>query len=211
MGRETDFLDLYKDLGLHPDCSLPEFKQAYRRRLSVLHPDRPGDGSANPPEQLQRLTALYGAAMEFHRRHDRLPGAIQSRPVQVSPAQPPASAPVAPPRQRSRWWLALPLVACAIWLLWPESPKVESTMDSDPQVEATESGQPGAVPAHAIELGMAPDQVRAIEGEPVVISDDRWDYGPSWVRFENRKVAGWYSSVLHPLKTASPQNPQIRP
>jgi hypothetical protein len=55
-----------------------------------------------------------------------------------------------------------------------------------------------------IALGMDTDAVRAIEGDPMLVGENRWDYGPSWIRFENDKVVDWYSSPLHPLKTPSP-------
>lgn len=44
--------------------------------------------------------------------------------------------------------------------------------------------------------------VRTLEGEPVMISGQRWDYGPSWIRFEDDHVVDWYSSPLHSLKAA---------
>src|SRR3954467_14266745 len=74
---ETDFIDLYGKLRLQPDCTLAEFKQAYRRHVAAWHPDRRSTGRADviAAARLQRLTAQYGAAMEFHRRHGRLPGA----------------------------------------------------------------------------------------------------------------------------------------
>jgi hypothetical protein len=50
--------------------------------------------------------------------------------------------------------------------------------------------------------GMGEDAVRAAEGEPLIMSDGRWEYGPSWVRFEGHKVVDWYSSPLRPLKSA---------
>jgi hypothetical protein len=74
---ETDFLDLYGKLRLEPSCTLAEFKQAYRRHVAAWHPDRRRGSRADAlaAARLQRLTAQYSAAMEFHRRHGRLPGA----------------------------------------------------------------------------------------------------------------------------------------
>jgi DnaJ-class molecular chaperone len=77
MSGDTDFLTLYQELGLAPGVSsLDEFKQAYRRRVVQLHPDR----RVNTPDaadeaRLQRLTQLYGAAIAFEQRYGRLPGA----------------------------------------------------------------------------------------------------------------------------------------
>jgi hypothetical protein len=71
------FIDLYGKLRLEPNCSLAEFKQAYRRHVAAWHPDRRRGSRADAlaAARLQRLTAQYSAAMEFHRRHGRLPGA----------------------------------------------------------------------------------------------------------------------------------------
>ncbi|MEO6967034.1 MAG: J domain-containing protein [Rhodanobacteraceae bacterium] len=69
---------LYHELELNPGaCGLSELKQAYRRRVVQLHPDRRADeqSKAPDPERLQRLTALYSAAIAFERRYGRLPGA----------------------------------------------------------------------------------------------------------------------------------------
>jgi hypothetical protein len=108
VARDTDFLELYRNLGLNPDCGLIEFKQAYRRRLAVLHPDRQTAATRTSPAELQRLTAMYGAAMEFQRRHGRLPGAPQARPARsVKPGRSSRPAITAAPNGRSRRMLVL--------------------------------------------------------------------------------------------------------
>ena len=219
MARETDFLDLYKILGLNPGCGLAEFKQAYRRRVAVLHPDRrtADQVSVIAAERLQQLTALYGAAMEFERRHGRLPGAPPARPPPPE-ASPPSVAHAAiaePPRRRRRvrWWLAAPAaLACVLWLLWDFGWFSGST-DSDTATTAAQpapannspAGQRATVQPSNVELGMDADAVRAIEGDPVLTGEDRWEYGPSWIRFEEGKVVDWYSSPLRPLKTTTEQ------
>lgn len=85
MADETDFIDLYGKLRLEPNCSLAEFKQAYRRHVAAWHPDRRRGSRADAlaAARLQRLTAQYSAAMEFHRRHGRLPGAVAAPRVSV--------------------------------------------------------------------------------------------------------------------------------
>jgi curved DNA-binding protein CbpA len=82
---ETDFLDLYSKLRLEPNCTLADFKQAYRRHVAAWHPDRRRGSRADAlaAGRLQRLTAQYSAAMEFHRRHGRLPGAVSPPRVSV--------------------------------------------------------------------------------------------------------------------------------
>lgn len=58
---------------------------------------------------------------------------------------------------------------------------------------------------------MDPETVRTLEGEPVMINGERWDYGPSWIRFEDHQVVDWYSSQLRPLKARrSPTDPVER-
>lgn len=215
MARETDFLDLYKILGLNPGCGLAEFKHAYRRRVAVLHPDRrAGEHTdAVAAERLQQLTALYGAAMEFERRHGRLPGASPVRPLRTettSPAAPPLST-THPPPPRSRWLLvASTAIVCIVWLLrgseWlPGSDKTETAAVTSP-LPASGGDMPnrrGSIPSPMLKLGMDADVVRSIEGNPELSGGDLWEYGPSWIRFENGKMVDWYSSPLHPLKTTT--------
>lgn len=147
MADETDFLDLYGKLRLEPNCSLAEFKQAYRRHVAAWHPDRRRGSRADAlaAARLQRLTAQYGAAMEFHRRHGRLPGAVSSPRVSVvvpstetveyaegeMPATPASAStsfdgqgrfeesPVRAWRTRWLWLAALVVVAVIAWSLIP--------------------------------------------------------------------------------------------
>jgi hypothetical protein len=220
---ETDFLDLYGKLRLEPGCSLEDFKQAYRRHVAMWHPDRRRRGSRADmlaAARLQRLTAQYGAAMDFHRRHGRLPGApMVARIVETPPAetqefgpvaagQPTPTAETAParPPQRSlstRWWLAIvaTAVGIAVWSMWPatEPSDVDAT---EPQ--AVSHVHENTYAAHAtLSLGMTADEVIAIEGEPTRRTEERWEYGPSWVRFENEALADWYSSPLRALHVPS--------
>jgi len=96
MAVGTDFLLLYKELRIKPGCGLGEFRQAYRRRVGELHPDRVQhhlyeDAAA----RLSNLNAMYASAMEFHKQHGRLPGEAsvyrpdprpQTTPPQAGPA-----------------------------------------------------------------------------------------------------------------------------
>ncbi|HEU4773624.1 MAG TPA: J domain-containing protein [Lysobacter sp.] len=76
-----DFVKLYAELGLQPDCSLDELKLAYRRRVAELHPDRLGPDaiSADSHQRLSNLIASYRASLRFHRQYGRLPGCNHSR------------------------------------------------------------------------------------------------------------------------------------
>jgi hypothetical protein len=218
VAAEIDFLMLYKILGLNADCELDEFKLAYRRRVAVLHPDRRPDG-ANAEvatERLRQLTTLYGSAMAFQRQHGRLPGAAApprlaagggragtdrppsrgNDPVQ-RPAREPKGAGFSP-----RWLIVL-VFAALVWLLWPRertTPESSTTTAVIAYVGDDSAPQGATPPAPAIALGMGPDAIRAIEGPPgAIVSGERWEYGPSWIRFENNKVVDWYSSPQRPL------------
>lgn len=224
MADETDFLDLYARLRLEPGCTLAEFKQAYRRHVAQWHPDRRTGSRADAlaAARLQRLTKQYGAAMEFHRRHGRLPGAPLPPRVAAAAPEPDivvrdgasaatvtAAAQAIPARALpGRWWLLVAVVGVAVlvWSLVPAgAPGADEGADmSVPRADATR--QPASrmtSPARGIALGMSEEDVIAIEGEPTQRNDDRWEYGPSWVRFENHGVADWYSSPLRGLHADS--------
>ncbi|WP_267221816.1 J domain-containing protein [Dyella silvae] len=140
MANETDFLDMYRTLGLRPGCSLPVFKQAYRRQVARMHPDRQG-GTSDPATaaRLQRLISQYDAAMVFQREHGRLPGAMP----QVRFSVPEASAPVfqapAAPRTTRKWravlvFVLLVVIVALAWQYINEAPVPEpSNASSDTQ------------------------------------------------------------------------------
>jgi hypothetical protein len=157
---ETDFLDLYGKLRLEPNCSLADFKQAYRRNVAAWHPDRRRGSRADAlaAARLQRLTAQYSAAMEFHRRHGRLPGAVAATRMTVvttsveadtlnesdTPATPASASPEDDERSedtplrawRTRWlWLAaLVIVAVIAWSLIPVGGPDEDEASTDTPV-----------------------------------------------------------------------------
>lgn len=221
MAHETDFLDLYGKLRLEPGCSLEEFKQAYRRNVALWHPDRRRGSRADvlAAARLQRLTAQYGAAMDFYRRHGRLPGApMPARTVDakvvnadvedIAPAAEPqpAAASVVPsiaaPRGLPlRLWLAAVLlgVGAVVWSMWPDG----YVADTEDEPRIPTAAHVDHTPVVLVALGMTTDEVIAIEGEPTRRADDRWEYGPSWVRFEDDQVVDWYSSPLRTLHVGS--------
>lgn len=74
-----DFAALYRELGVDARCSPAELRAAWRRRVSKLHPDL--GGSAEDTGRLQELNRLYDAAVEFHGRFGRMPGAASAAPA----------------------------------------------------------------------------------------------------------------------------------
>lgn len=202
MAGDTDFLALYQDLGLRADCTPQDLKTAYRKRVGELRPDRsPHD--AHALRALQHLNARYESAIAFERRHGRLPGTPVPATGAARSAAGAAAAP-APARQGRRTGLiavAAALGALATWA-WHDAGETRS---SPPRAGLSASAVlplPSTSMRSTISLGSPEDRVRAIHGEPVGGSDDRWEYGPSWVAFRCGVVVDWYSSPLRPLKVA---------
>lgn len=132
---EVDFHSLYSELRVQPDCSLDDFKRAYRRRVAELHPDRHGDQAVRPDMpgmSLPDLTLRYSQAMQFFRAHGRLPGSppprVQVRTTHLARPPRPHVAPAtgespgfANVSQRS-WLVLLVLLAIAAYLVFSSPP-----------------------------------------------------------------------------------------
>lgn len=96
-------------------------------------------------------------------------------------------------------------IAIAV-LLWPpaEAPRSVAS-DSEPTPISTAGAPPPANAtllgrrAERIGIGLSPAEVERLAGPPMFRSDDRWEYGPSEIRFTDGKTSGWYSSPLRPL------------
>lgn len=199
---ETAFFALYEELGLDARCSLEDFKQAYRRLASQLHPDRVGAGA--DMQRLQRLNALYDNALEFHQVHGRLPGTLPlPRPLASVTTGTIEPAPAEPGR-RHRWLLA-GLCLLALLLYWLGLGMRHGDAPTLDPVGPGDSVAPGLLRPQVpnLALGMDAALARSILGNPDEESTLRWDYGPSWVEFQCGKVIGWYSSPLRPLRVES--------
>jgi hypothetical protein len=215
MANDTDFLSLYQELGVHPDNGLPALRQAYRRRVSQLHPDRRAD-AIGTMRNLQRLNTLYSAAVEFEQRHGRLPGSAQTVPLRPStPARPILVMPGATHDtvSRRRWHLRILPIGIVGLLALLYARFDEPVAPDDPVVvadhrEAMRSPMPPPR-AEMLDLGMEASDVLEIEGEPISRSSSLWEYGPSWIGFECELVSDWYSSPMRPLKVAT-QRPKPR-
>jgi hypothetical protein len=209
MAEDTDFVALYDELGLDAECTMADFKRAYRRRVAQLHPDHPD----NSPDisRLQRLNRLYAAAIEFQRAHGRLPGALMTTRIEMpgdalfASGDTPAHDDSSLSGSRSYWRYVL-LVAVLGLVLYGLSVQEPATTMPDALVEPTDAPRQDLqrpVSEKLLAIGMDGKQVRRIQGEPFNSHEQRWEYGPSWILFDCGKVVDWYSSPLHPLRVRS--------
>lgn len=210
-----DFASLYQQLGLHPGCSLEELKRAYRVRVAELHPDRHVDqaDSSEAHLALTQLTALYSGAIRFHRIHGRLPGAAP-RPASSTRARPEAasashathaasaSRPSVPSREPAPGATpkiavvsVLALVVVLVVLHWSDT-GIDKPVPNGAVADAS-AGVPH------LELGMLEADVIAIQGAPVRVQDGVWNYGSSWVRFEDGHLVDWASEPPNRLRAAT--------
>ncbi len=217
MTDQTDFTSLYRELGIDPDCSVDDFRLAYRRRVAELHPDR---GIASGEDDLKDLNLRYAAALEFHRHYGRLPGAVPPPfvPRRTVAQELPQSAgdpfvteaPVARRPSRVVVYGMLLLAILLVW--WWSSPDTESPGSGNAAV-VDRTRETAAATAMRLLPGMSPGEVLALHGEPIDQGYDgtQWMYGPSWIRFRCARVVDWYSSPLQPLKASGsrPDNAEL--
>ncbi len=221
-----DFSQLYSLLGLEPNCSLEELKHVYRKRVAELHPDRNSPDASNTEgnDQLATLIRLYRMAVQFHELHGRLPGSTateaamsrQGSAASRTRASPPVlprtrhATPESTPIPAGHWWLLLGLACLIGYLVFSAFPGKDSTSASSPASGMHPSTAPdttghGRGPALVL-AGMDADAVLSIQGAPSRISGDVWEYGPSWLRFEDGRLVEWHSSPLYRLKTSTPRS-----
>lgn len=213
---QTDFLALYRELGIEPDCTVDEMRLAYRRRVADLHPDRVG---AAGEDALKTLNLRYAAALDFHRHHGRLPGAAPTTRV-ARPALKPAgraqrveaaeTLPEQPQRQAPSKVVVYGIMVLAMLLVWWLSRADPGSLGFHIPGIAANKRQVAHHSDIALRLGMRRQEVVALLGEPVTreLGDTHWLYGPSWVRFECDRVSDWYSSLLKPLKASRARPPR---
>jgi hypothetical protein len=185
---------------------LPLYVSALRfhRRHGRLPGAAPAQASASP--QLRAANGMAGSASV----------AAASR-VAASRFAAPPQATDAPRARRSLRAPLLALLAVAIIVAaiggtdQREDPdKGDAGPRGEPQPAASEeSGAPAAASSRArLALGMDAGTVRRIQGEPLQWNDTTWVYGPSWLRFDDDgALVDWYSSPLHPLRTATASPP----
>jgi hypothetical protein len=221
----VDFAQLYAQLGIRTDCSLEEFKQACRRRIRQQHPDRAGIHTASTADiaaqiPLAELLPLYAKALRFHRKHGRLPGAPAVHahaglprkrlfPTAIVATTAAPGEGITDATNATRFTMRGPLL-----LMLAIAAALVGISAWNDQAPAPAPPARGPMPAEAVEaetrpvvlrleIGMDPEAVRRIQGEPLQQDGSQWIYGPSWLYFERGRLADWYSSPLYPLKTAT--------
>jgi curved DNA-binding protein CbpA len=188
-------LDDLTRLGLPPGAPPDALKPAWRRAVSALHPDRNGPEA---DRALAEVNAAFQRLQAFERRHGRLPGHRDAAPRP------------APSHRRGlpRWMVGGLAIAAAVLILWPQSdpadgpnrPGDESAGDASPPLHDVASYPAGiGLTTDRLRVGLDPEAVERLAGTPLFRSTERWEYGPSEVRFTDGKVSGWYSSALRPL------------
>ncbi len=207
---DQDFMHIYLQLGVSADCSLADFKAAYRRRVAQLHPDR--SDLQTDAEELQRLNVGYDAVLAFQRRYQRLPGAsLIHRSETHFPDQPAPAVEVteAPIRIRGfvAWLLLLAGVALLVLAQWERPLPASQALSNVPAGIDQPAARSSRIAIHA---GATAASVSASLGAPISRHGDRWEYGPSWIQFRDDVVVDWYSSPLRPLTVAAPVAPRPR-
>ena len=210
MAEDTDFAALYRELGVDATCSLADLRGAWRRRVAKLHPDQGGD--AEDTGRLQALNRRFDAAVDFHARFGRLPGAPPPGLLAVQAAShADASAAVedaAGFARISRWFVVAGLLGiCVLGWRILQTDHGDGIAREVPAADAhggsgAEAPAQAAIAVLAVSAGMDKPRVRAILGEPLEMHDLRWSYGPSWVEFRCDRVVGWYSAPHRPLNVA---------
>lgn len=207
-----DFLDDYALLGIDPGSGLDAVRQAYRRAVQRVHPDR---AQADDPDgaAMVAINLAYRRLCAFHREYGRLP--LQPHPTMAAAAQPRKVAAARGAHRARSGVLAVFLLllgAGAAWLLAAGAPgeRAPEAIGGGAQQAALppllapappERGGPDAE-SDGIRIGDSAARVRRVLGPPILADRELWEYGPSHVRFERGRVVGWYSSPMKPLKVA---------
>jgi hypothetical protein len=180
-------------LGLSPGASPDTLKPAWRRAVSTLHPDRNGPQA---DRELAEVNAAFQRLQAFAQRHGRLPSPLDTPHRTVPPVR----------RGPGRWAMTAFVVAAALVVLWPQSRPAERAPAEDDVAEPS-NDIPAPLPrltaigtpTPQLRLGLDASEAERIAGPPLFRSAERWEYGPSEIRFTDGKVSGWHSSPLRPL------------
>jgi len=193
----VDFDSHYQRLGLKGEVTWEQVQKAYRRLAQRLHPDKSDGGD---PTAFRELNKAYRELKRYHDKFGLLPSgeAATTTPPQRPETQR-ARAPQPAPRRQFGPLSLLAILALPplLYLLWPKPPAGQTPY----VLRAPSSAQAPAATTEAwVTLGMTKQEVRDIQGRPILREQREWDYGVSKIYFENGLVTGWYNSRSGPLR-----------
>lgn len=217
-----DFPRLYSQLGLHPECSLEEFKHAYRRRITEVHPDKQATADEREAATIEvsELNSAYAEALRFHKLQGRLPGSkpqpsLPLRNTAAFPGQTPAATTPEPSSGQAAGngkgslpIVLLLVVVLALLIVLDFSRARTADGKGAPRPRHQAAATPHSMHGQRLKLGMTATDVLAVQGQPVYIRGEEWGYGPSWLRFEKGRLVDWHSSPLRRLQTDTQSPPQ---
>lgn len=189
----------YRLLGVPRDCTWPDVQRSYRKAAQRLHPDK-ADG--RDPAKFHELNQAYTSLKKYYQTFGVLPS-LEPSATEPATAKPAAAAkpPPAPdnqPRQRLGTIMALLAIPPLLYLTWPrEAAPPASTDRLKPTVKT-----PATAVQPRITIGLSKQEVLRIQGQPLLTSQQKWDYGVSSIYFENGLVIGWYNARSAPLRVS---------
>ena len=192
--------DSYRTLGISPNSTRAEVKQAYRDLVTVWHPDRfarDGRLQRKAEDQLKVINIAY----------DQIRRAQRAQPADDEDA--PAAEPVVatPPRPTQRWrrlvaqrrvllfaptalgfllgfWVARAADFQLDWIRAPET-AAGATVSGGTPPAVSAAPPPESPPAEDLffTVGSSKEHVARVEGRPAAVDGDTWWYGQDYVRF----------------------------
>ena len=135
--HRADEITFYEELGVAPDASPEEIRDAFRALVRLLHPDQQTDAQLKiiAENQMRKLNRIYAVLSDAARRRqydDRLEDDYGPALMPLPPFRPPAKT-----LARAAWVGAMILsVVVLIWLTWDNTP--------GPQASAREQIVPAA-------------------------------------------------------------------
>ena len=222
----TNYRRCYETMELQPGATWRDVRHSFKHLVQCWHPDKyeqDAEAKQVAEERLREINKAYLAFSKYYSHHGKMPltsgNSTADWHFQKTSGMDFVNTPEVNGhgRTRSRNIVATKrlsislifgiLVFGIIWL-WqtPESDvgSLESKENSllvknAPRRQVKiERGLPEGE-KKLVHLGSSAEEVLEIEGEPLMKTERRWDYGPSFIEFRRGKVISWYSSVLRPL------------
>lgn len=231
---DPHFRQHYQVLNLKPEHGWDQLRDAYKKAIRRWHPDRYRDDTERlaAEEKTKLINRAYAELSEYRDRHGDLPYRHPERNATFRPANtpPPVSrgapsnpsarvdtaSPAPPPTlTNSKTYGRLPvatlvgIVVVAGYFAIRPSEMPELQLDADPGNRPLAGSPPQEnppLPTRAtFTVGSSVGEVHAIQGIPMVVDHDVWQYGEARVRFSHGRVVDWddpTGSILH-VRTAT--------